>query len=171
MTSPKSRTTEPRPALPGGLLALTINGKPYEFRGDPATPLLWYLRDVLRLTGTKYGCDGNGCGMCLVLFDGRARPSCSVTMAQAAGHRVTTIEGLGDPVLHPVQVAFVAENVPLCGYCMAGQVIAAADLLQRKPHPSDVDIDGLGVLCRCGAYPAIRRAIHRAAGRKPGDAA
>jgi isoquinoline 1-oxidoreductase subunit alpha len=144
-------------------IELTINGKPAAFTGDPAMPLLWYLRDHARLTGTKFGCGIGYCGACTVHVDGAARRACVTPMSAVAGHAVTTIEGLV-PVgaLHPVQQAWLEEDVPQCGYCQAGQIMAAVDLLKRKPQPSDADISELTNLCRCGTYPRIRKAIHRA---------
>ena len=135
-------------------LTITINGKPYEHAGDPTMPLLWFLRDMLRLTGTKFGCGIGQCGACTVLLDAKAQ--------NAAGHQVTTIEGIAGDSLHPVQAAWIEHDVPQCGYCQAGQIVAAVDLLQRKPKPSDEDIASITNLCRCGTYPRIRRAIRRA---------
>ncbi len=152
-----------RSSTPVAPLAITINGKPYEHDGDPAMPLLWFLRDTLRLTGTKFGCGVGACGACTVLVDGKAARSCLLPMSNAAGHQVTTIEGLAGDGLHPVQQAWIEEDVPQCGYCQAGQIVAAVDLLQRKPKPSDDDIATISNLCRCGTYPRIRKAILRAA--------
>ena len=143
-------------------LTITVNGKPYEHAGDPSMPLLWFLRDMLRLTGTKFGCGVGACGACTVLLDGKAARSCLLPMQNAAGHQVTTIEGIAGESLHPVQAAWIEEDVPQCGYCQAGQIIAAVDLLQRKPKPNDEDIATITNLCRCGTYPRIRRAILRA---------
>ncbi|HEY0179051.1 MAG TPA: (2Fe-2S)-binding protein [Dokdonella sp.] len=126
-------------------------------------PLLWFLRDVLRLTGTKFGCGIGACGACTVLLDGKAARACTTAMQAAAGHAVTTIEGLAGDALHPVQQAWIDEDVAACGYCQAGQILAAVDLLRRKPKPSDDDIAALPNLCRCGTYPRIRKAILRAA--------
>ena len=145
-------------------IELTINGKRVNFSGDPAMPLLWYLRDHARLTGTKFGCGIGYCGACTVHVDGAARRSCVTPMSAVAGHTVTTIEGLArEGVLHPVQQAWLDEDVPQCGYCQAGQIMAAVDLLHRKPQPTDAEISELTNLCRCGTYPRIRKAIHRAA--------
>ena len=152
-----------RSATPVAPLAITINGKPYEHDGDPTMPLLWFLRDTLRLTGTKFGCGIGACGACTVLLDGKATRSCLLPMQNAAGHQVTTIEGLAAEGLHPVQQAWIEEDVPQCGYCQAGQIVAAVDLLQRKPKPNDDDIATISNLCRCGTYPRIRKAILRAA--------
>ncbi|MEZ5462547.1 (2Fe-2S)-binding protein [Dokdonella sp.] len=144
-------------------LQLIINGKPYFHDGDPAMPLLWYLRDVLRLTGTKYGCGIGACGACTVLVDGKAARACQTPMQVTAGKAVTTIEGLEGEQLHPVQQAWIEHDVAQCGYCQAGQIMAAVDLLSRKRKPSESDIASIGNLCRCGTYPRIRSAILRAA--------
>jgi aerobic-type carbon monoxide dehydrogenase small subunit (CoxS/CutS family) len=146
-------------------LVLIVNGKRRSVDLAPETPLLWALRDALGLTGTKYGCGIAQCGACTVLLDGEAVRSCQVTAREAAGRRVTTIEGLSPDGRHPVQRAWVAEEVPQCGYCQSGQIVAAVALLSRKPAPSDADIDAAmrGILCRCGTYGRIRRAIRRAA--------
>ncbi len=147
-------------------LVLAVNGRRRAVDVAPETPLLWVLRDALGLTGTKYGCGIAQCGACTVLLDGEAVRSCQVAAKDAAGHRVTTIEGLSADSRHPVQRAWVAEEVPQCGYCQSGQIMAAAALLARVPRPTDADIDAAmdGLLCRCGTYNRIRRAIHRAAG-------
>jgi isoquinoline 1-oxidoreductase alpha subunit len=148
----------------GMAIDFTLNGRPTGFTGDPSMPLLWYLRDHARLTGTKFGCGIGYCGACTVHLDGAAVRACVVPMSGVAGHRVTTIEGLATHGrLHPVQQAWIDEDVPQCGYCQAGQIMAAVDLLRRKPAPSDADIATLTNLCRCGTYPRIRRAIRRAA--------
>ncbi len=141
-----------------------VNGLPVRFDGAEDTPLLWYLRDHAGLTGTKYGCGVAACGACTVHVDGRATRSCSLPVSAIAGREITPIEGLaaGD-TLHPVQQAWIAEDVPQCGYCQAGQVMAAVDLLKRVPDPTDEDIATLTNLCRCGTYPRIRKAIKRAA--------
>jgi len=161
---------DPTPASPdksGEALAstrqLTINGKPYFHDGDAEMPLLWFLRDVLRLTGTKYGCGIGACGACTVLVDGKAARACQVTMATAMGQKITTIEGLEGDKLHPVQQAWIENDVAQCGYCQAGQIMAAVDLLSRRKRPSDADIASIANLCRCGTYPRIRSAILRAA--------
>ncbi len=156
-------TTKPAGAAtaPTGL-QIGINGKAYFHRGDPAMPLLWFLRDVLRLTGTKHGCDSGICGACTVLVDGAATRACQLPVLAAAGHEITTIEGLEGERLHPVQQAWIEEDVIQCGFCQAGQIMAAVDLLARKPRPDDEDIARIGNLCRCGGYPRIRRAILRA---------
>jgi isoquinoline 1-oxidoreductase alpha subunit len=160
---PATATAPKRSATPVAPLAIMINGKPYEHDGDPSMPLLWFVRDTLRLTGTKFGCGVGACGACTVLLDGKAARSCLLPMQNAAGHQVTTIEGLAGDGLHPVQQAWIEEDVPQCGYCQAGQIVAAVDLLQRKPKPNDEDIATISNLCRCGTYPRIRKAILRAA--------
>ncbi len=146
-------------------LVLVVNGKRRPVEVAPTTPLLWVLRDALGLTGTKYGCGIAQCGACTVLLEGEAVRSCQVTAQQAAGRRVTTIEGLSPDGRHPVQRAWVAEEVPQCGYCQSGQIMAAVALLAGKPDPSDADIGAAmdGILCRCGTYNRIRRAVRRAA--------
>jgi isoquinoline 1-oxidoreductase subunit alpha len=147
----------------------TLNQRPARHDGDPAMPLLWYLRDHARLTGTKFGCGIGYCGACTVHLDGAATRSCVTPMSAVAGRRVTTIEGLETAGgLHPVQLAWIEEDVAQCGYCQAGQIMAAVDLLTRKPAPSDADIASLTNLCRCGTYPRIRRAIRRAAAQLNG---
>ncbi len=162
---PAETEAEARPAVarPPAPLALSINGKPYFHEGDPAMPLLWFLRDVLRLTGTKYACGVGSCGACNVLLGGKLATACTTTMAAAAGQDVTTIEGLSSGELHPLQQAWIEEDAVLCGYCQPGQIMAAADLLRRKPRPREEDLAGIGALCRCGSYPRVRRAILRAA--------
>jgi len=131
----------------------------------PDTPLLWVLRDVLDLKGTKYGCGIGVCGACTVLIDGKPERSCMTHAGSVTGQEIVTIEGLSADVTHPVQQAWEALDVPQCGYCQSGQIVAAAALLSRTPHPTDADIDAAmsGNLCRCGTYPRIREAIHRAA--------
>ena len=142
----------------------TLNLSLVRYDGDPAMPLLWYQRDHARLTGTKFGCGIGYCGACTVHLDGAATRSCVVPMSAVGGRRVTTIEGLAsDGRLHPVQQAWIEEDVAQCGYCQAGQIMAAVDLITRTPAPSDADIATLTNLCRCGTYPRIRRAIRRAA--------
>ena len=147
------------------MITLSVNGTPRPVDLAPDTPLLWALRDALALTGTKFGCGIGACGSCTVLLDGAPVRSCQVTVAEAAGRKVTTIEGLSPDGTHPVQRAWIADEVPQCGYCQSGQIVAAAALLSRKPRPTDADIDTAmdGILCRCGTYERIRRAIHRAA--------
>jgi len=147
-------------------LRLTVNGKLQSVTVAPDTPLLWVLRDVLGLTGTKFGCGVGACGTCTVHLDGAAIRACTTPVATAAGRHVTTIEGPSPGRDHPLQMAWIAEGVPQCGYCQPGQIMSAAALLARKPRPDDADIDEdmSGNLCRCGTYQRIRRAIHRAAG-------
>jgi aerobic-type carbon monoxide dehydrogenase small subunit (CoxS/CutS family) len=148
------------------MLALTVNRRRYTIDVDPKTPLLWVLRDGLGLTGTKYGCGMALCGACTVHIDGEAVRSC-ITPVSAVGRKaVTTIEGLSPKGDHPVQRAWIAEDVPQCGYCQSGQIMAAAALLGKNPRPTDADIDTFmsGNICRCGTYQRIRHAIHRAAG-------
>ena len=142
---------------------MTVNGEAIHYKLDPATPLLWALRDASNLTGAKYGCDSRDCGACTVIVDGSAVTSCSVTIGALEGADVTTIEGLPGRGSHPVQQAWLAEQVTMCGYCQPGFIMAIAALLQASPNPSDEQIDALPNLCRCGAYPRIRKAIRRAA--------
>lgn len=144
---------------------LQINSKPYRHTGDPQMPLLWYLRDVLRLTGTKYGDNAGSAGSDLVLINGKAVSAATQPMAALAGKQVTTVEGLAEAsgLLHPLQQAFIDEDAIGCGYCTPGWLIASLDLLQRKHDPSDDDIDTLPNLCRCGCQTRVRRAIKRAA--------
>ena len=145
---------------------LTINGKQQSVSAAPDTPLLWILRDELAMTGTKFGCGMGLCGACTVLADGEPIRSCSTPLRDVGNRKITTIEGLSPNGTHPLQKAWMAENVPQCGYCQAGQIMSAAALLMKKKKPTDADIDEAmdGNLCRCGAYLRIRRAIHRAAG-------
>ena len=149
-------------------IEFSLNGNPVSLDVDADMPLLWALRDIAGLTGTKFGCGKALCGACNVHLDGQVMRSCVVPVSVAAGRNVTTIEGLAEGGDHPVQVAWRELNVAQCGYCQPGQVIAALVLLEQNPRPSDEDIDGAmsQVLCRCGSYPAIRRAIHRVAGSK-----
>ena len=144
----------------------TLNGKPQSVDVDPKTPLLWIIRDTLGLTGTKFGCGISLCGACTVHVDGEARRSCVTPVSAVAGRKVTTIEGLSTDGSHPLQKAWIAEQVPQCGYCQSGMLMTAAALLAKTPRPTDGDIDGaLGShICRCGTYQRIRRAVHRAAG-------
>jgi isoquinoline 1-oxidoreductase subunit alpha len=153
-------------------IALEINGENYRHTGDPQMPLLWYLRDVLRLTGTKYGGAHGENGADLVLVNDKTVSAISVTMAKLADKRVTTVEGLAanDGTLHSVQQAFIDEDAIGCGYCTPGWLIAAVDLLKRKKQPSDDDIDQLPNLCRCGCQTRVRRAIKRVAAGKAGQA-
>ena len=142
-----------------------VNGKPVKVDDDPATALLWVLCDSLGLTGTKFGCGMALCGACTVHINGEATRSCITTVSSVAGKKVTTIEGLSADGTHPVQQAWIAEDVPQCGYCQSGQIMSAVALLSKKPNPTDADIDGFmsGNICRCGTYQRIRKAIHRAA--------
>lgn len=152
-------------------IALTVNGNRREIEADPDKPLLWVLRDDLRLTGTKYGCGAGLCGACTVHVEGVAQRSCSLPVGAVAGKPVTTIEGLAKGArLHPVQQAWIDEDVSQCGYCQAGQVMAAAALLAAKPAPTAADIDGITNLCRCGTYPRVRKAIVAAAKKMGGKA-
>ena len=150
---------------------LEINGRPVELDSDPAMPLLWALRDVLGLTGTKFGCGIALCGSCTVHVDGEAVRSCVATVASVEGRSVTTIEGLSEDGSHPVQAAWKEINVPQCGYCQPGQIMSAAALLAGTPSPTDEQIDEAmsGNICRCGTYLRIRRAIHQAATTAGGD--
>ena len=142
---------------------MTVNGEPIHYKLDPETPLLWALREASNLTGTKYGCDSQDCGACTVIVDGRAVQSCSVSIASLEGSEITTIEGLPANRTHPVQQAWAAEQVSMCGYCEPGFIMAIAALLQASPSPAEEAIDALPNICRCGAYPRIRKAIARAA--------
>jgi aerobic-type carbon monoxide dehydrogenase small subunit (CoxS/CutS family) len=146
------------------MVLLIVNDQRHELDVPDDTPLLWVLREQLGLTGSKYGCGIAACGACTVHVDGRAVRSCVTPAASVAGKRITTIEGLSKDASHPVQRAWIAEEVPQCGFCQSGQIMAAAALLARNPDPSDADMDAAmkDVLCRCGTYPRIRRAIRRA---------
>ena len=151
------------------MITLDINGETRRVDADPATPLLWVLRDTLGMTGTKFGCGMALCGACTVHVDGRPVRSCSTPVSLATGKKITTIEGLGTSAIgQKVQAAWAALDVPQCGYCQVGQVMSAAALLAVKPNPTDGDIDTAmaGNICRCGTYPRIRAAIHSAAGQK-----
>ncbi len=147
------------------MIALKVNGKTYEVDVPPGTPLLWVIREHLGLTGTKYGCGISRCGACTVHADGEAIRSCVTPVSKAAGKEIVTIEWLSADNSHPVQRAWIAEDVVQCGYCHSGQIMAAAALLGKHPRPTDADIDAAmsGNLCRCGTYQRIRRAIHLAA--------
>jgi aerobic-type carbon monoxide dehydrogenase small subunit (CoxS/CutS family) len=147
-------------------ISLTVNGKKQTIEVTAGTPLLWVLRDTLGLTGTKFGCGIAQCGSCTVHVNGEATRSCVTPIEYCEGKSVTTIEGLSAPLSHPLQKAWIAEDVPQCGYCQSGQIMSAAALLSRTPHPADADINAAmnGNICRCGTYNRIRRAIHRAAG-------
>ncbi len=144
------------------MTSMTVNGEAIHYKLDPATPLLWALRDASNLTGAKYGCDSRDCGACTVIVDGRAVMSCGVTIASLEGAEVTTIEGLSQGRAHPVQQAWAAEQVTMCGFCDPGFIMAIAALLKASPKPSDEQIDAIPNLCPCGATPRIRRAIVRA---------
>jgi isoquinoline 1-oxidoreductase subunit alpha len=145
-------------------ISLVVNGTGYTVDVEPETPLLWVLRDTLKLTGTKYGCGIAQCGACTVLYEGHAVRSCSVPIAAAADKSITTIEGLSAEGTHPVQLAWIEFDVPQCGYCQSGQIMAAVSLLKDNPKPTDEDINrAMTNICRCGTYPRIRAAIHRAA--------
>ena len=150
------------------MVTLHVNGVRREVDVDPSTPLLWVIREQLQLTGTKYGCGIARCGACTIHFNGQAMRSCTLPVSAAAGAQITTIEGLADgEVLHPVQQAWIEEQVPQCGYCQSGQIMSAVALLDANPTPSDADINTAmdGNVCRCGMYQRIRKAIKRAAGK------
>ncbi|NND82446.1 MAG: (2Fe-2S)-binding protein [Gammaproteobacteria bacterium] len=157
------------------MVKFKVNGQSVAFDGDGSTPLLWYLRDNLKLTGTKFGCGIGSCGACTVHLDGKAARSCSLPVSALAGRQINTIESLAtDGQLSPVQQAWIEHDVPQCGYCQAGQIMAVTDFLKSNPNPSDADIDTkLSNLCRCGTYTRMRTAIHHAAKlqRKAGGAA
>jgi isoquinoline 1-oxidoreductase subunit alpha len=148
---------------------LNVNGKTMAVDADPAMPLLWVLRDVLNLTGTKFGCGVAACGACAVRVDGSSVRSCVMPLSAVAGRRIQTIEGLGTPEKpHPLQQAWVEEQVPQCGYCQSGMLMAAASLLDKNPRPTDADIDAaISNICRCGTYQRVRAAIHRASVEMP----
>lgn len=145
---------------------LTINGVDHKVDVPDEMPLLWVIRDIVGLTGTKFGCGVAQCGACTVHVDGEAKRSCVTSVAQAAGHKITTIEGLSPNATHPVQEAWVAGSVPQCGYCQSGQIMTAAALLHKTPKPTDKDIDVAmsGNICRCGCYERIKGAVKKAAG-------
>ena len=146
-------------------VSFTVNGQKQKVDVDPDMPLLWVLRDTLGLTGTKFGCGKALCGCCTVLQDGEAIRSCVTSIDSCEGNNITTIEGLSSDITHPVQKAWIEEDVPQCGYCQSGQIMSAVALLKQNPEPTDEDINAAmtGMLCRCGTYNRIRRAIHRAA--------
>jgi isoquinoline 1-oxidoreductase alpha subunit len=146
-------------------MKIHVNGKAHDITSTPDTPLLWVLRDELQLTGTKFGCGMGLCGACTVLVNGQPMRSCSMAVSQIGDKKVTTIEGLSPTGTHPLQIAWVTENVPQCGYCQAGQIMSAAALLAKHSKPTDPQIDDAmsGNLCRCGTYQRIRKAIHLAA--------
>ena len=146
------------------MISLSVNGTPHALDVEPEMPLLWVLRDELGLTGTKFGCGIGQCGACTVLMNGAAVRACSLPLGAVGAAAITTIEGLSPAGTHPVQRAWVEHDVPQCGYCQSGQILAAVALLRRIPAPTDQDIDdGITNICRCGTYPRIRAAIHRAA--------
>jgi isoquinoline 1-oxidoreductase alpha subunit len=146
------------------MITITVNGTQHQLDIEPNTPLLWALRDVVGLTGTKYGCGIAQCGACTVHINGQAMRSCSVPIGVLDGASIITIEGLSPDGQHPVQQAWLAEDVPQCGYCQSGQIMAAAAFLKDNPHPTDSEIDdNITNICRCGTYERLRRAIHRAA--------
>lgn len=147
------------------MISLNVNGTLHEIDAEPDMPLLWAVRDLLKLTGTKYGCGIAQCGACTVHLDGQPVRSCSIPVSAAAGAKITTIEGLSSRTDHPVQQAWLELDVVQCGYCQSGQIMAAAALLETQPNPTDADIDAAmnGNLCRCGTYPRIRAAVKRAA--------
>ncbi len=151
------------------MITLTINGRKRKVDAEPDTPLLWVLRDTLAMTGTKFGCGAQLCGACTVHLDGKPVRSCGTPVSAAAGKRITTIEAIGKTEAgRKIQAAWAAIDVPQCGYCQSGQIMSATALLEHKPHPTDADIDAAmaGNICRCGTYPRIRAAIHKAAGTK-----
>ena len=147
-------------------MELKLNGKAVQLNADPSMPLLWALRDELKLTGTKFGCGIAACGACTVHLDGQAVRSCVTPLSSVAGQTIRTIESLGSADKpHPLQAAWVAEQVPQCGYCQSGMLMAAAALLEKNPKPTDADLDAaITNICRCGTYQRVRKAIHRAAG-------
>ena len=146
------------------MITLTVNGARHEVDLEPDTPLLWALRDAIKLTGTKFGCGIAQCGACTVHINGEAMRSCSVPIALLDGATITTIEGLSPNGQHPVQLAWIAEDVPQCGYCQSGQIMATTAFLKTHPAPTDAEIDAnITNICRCGTYERLRRAIHRAA--------
>lgn len=145
-------------------IELNINGKAQSLDVEPEMPLLWALRDVLNMTGTKYGCGQALCGACTVLMDGEAMRTCVLPVSAAAGKKITTIEGLSEANSHAVQKAWIELDVPQCGYCQSGMVMAASALIAKNPKPTDADIDGaMTNICRCGTYGRVRAAVHRAA--------
>jgi isoquinoline 1-oxidoreductase alpha subunit len=155
------------------MVSFTLNNRQVSVDADPSTPLLWAIRDHVGLTGTKYGCGAGLCGACTIHLDGTAQRSCQIDVGSVAGKTVVTIEGLSPTSSHPLQKAWVVEEVPQCGYCQSGQIMQAAALLKSKPQPTDADIDSVmnGNLCRCMAYVRIRKAIKLAASRMQGSAA
>jgi len=154
------------------MITFTVNGNKHEFSGDPSTPVLWYLRDELNLTGPKFGCGMAQCGACTVHIDGMAQRSCVLPVSAVQGRKITTIEGLSDNGDHPVQKAWVEHKVPQCGFCQCGQIMQAASLLSTNPTPSDEEIveNMSGNICRCGTYPRIHKAIKSASKSISGNA-
>jgi isoquinoline 1-oxidoreductase alpha subunit len=151
------------------MAVLNVNGKPYDVAIEDGQPLLWAIREQVGLTGTKYGCGVGACGACTVHIDGKPTRSCSFPAKAAVGRKITTIEGISPDATHRVQKAWIALDVPQCGYCQSGQIMAAVSLLERSPRPSDAEIDeAMGNICRCGTYQRIRAAIHLAAGDDQG---
>jgi len=145
------------------MLSLSITGETHDLDIEPETPVLWVLRDEIGLTGTKYGCGIAQCGACTILVDGVATRSCQLQAGDASGKKILTIEGLGAGKLHAVQLAWIEHDVPQCGFCQSGQIMAAVSLLRQNPAPTDADIDdSMTNICRCGTYPRIRAAVHRA---------
>ena len=159
-------------AVPGGrrltqTFRISVNGRVRDVAAAPDEPLLWVLREQLKLTGTKFGCGVAMCGACTVLLDGKPRTTCTLAISAVGQGKITTIEGLSAERSHPVQKAWVEEQVPQCGYCQSGMILSAVALLAEKPQPTDADIDAaMTHICRCGTYPRIRAAIHRAAGAR-----
>ena len=148
------------------MASVTVNGTVYQIGGSTDMPFLWYLRDQLGLTGTKYGCGIEACGACTVLVNGQPERSCDMDLSEAVGKNITTIEGLSPDSSHPVQKAWIQAQVPQCGYCQSGMILAAVALLKSNPNPSDADInDAIDNLCVCGTYQRVRAAIHLAAGK------
>ena len=154
------------------MMHIYVNGTPHSVEVDPSTPLLWVLRETIGLTGTKYGCGIAACGACTVHVDGQPLRSCITPISSVSGKHITTIEGLSADGGHPVQRAWIAEEVPQCGFCQSGQIMTAVALLEKNPRPSDADIDDAmsGIICRCGTYQRIRRAIRRAIRNMAGEA-
>ena len=146
------------------MIKLTVNGKTHDLDVEDDTPLLWVIRDEVGLTGTKFGCGVGACGACTVLLEDEPTRSCVLPLSAVAGKSITTIEGLSADKSHPVQMAWIAESVPQCGYCQSGMILTAAALLKRKTQPTDTEIDSaMTNICRCGTYDRVRKAIHRAA--------
>ncbi len=152
------------------MITITVNSRKYEVDASPSTPILWVIRDIIGLTGTKFGCGISQCGACTVHLNGKAIRSCSIPVSAAEGKQITTIEGLNDNIGRRLQKAWIEEDAPQCGYCQSGQLMSAAALLREKPNPTDAEIDTAmtGNICRCGTYQRIRKAIHLAATLKEG---